>query len=374
MQKKLLVLAVGATLAAAPLLSAQADVTVYGAAQFELANEGFDTPLAGNRNDHYIVRTNRWNRGKNDDPTSDKAITFEDNARGRFGIKASEDLGGGMKGFAKIEYDISSTPQDSDFGTSPSIREANAGLDGSWGKLTLGTQKTPYKYIGGVTYDPFVTTNLEARRNGGMTGGFFGQNAFASNAIGYNTPKNIPVDVWVVVSLDDKGATGSGPGSDWDSGDYSAGAKFGSKSWEAFVVSTKNKHNTTGLQADYTANKVGGKFKIGPHTFLGQYEDTSFDNGGGVGIDDSGKLLFLGYHLKFGNNTLVVQVGDGELERTGNPNTQEWTYATVGVIHKFSKTTRVFAGYTQTDLDNEGYVAAADGKRDALSIGMRKDF
>jgi predicted porin len=389
MNKKILTAAVGAALAAGPMLTAQAgDVKVYGHMQFELADESVDKQIAGAGSDNHIVRTGRWDRGKNSDPAtgpvSDSALTFEDNQRGRFGIAASEDLGGGLKGFAKIEYDISvaggasgcrsgTGHQNSSFGDCPGIREANVGLQGGWGKITLGTQKTPYKYYGGVKYDPFVTTNLEARRNGGMTGGTFGHNAFASDSIGYQTAKGSPVNVWVVYSLDEKGGAGTGANGGWDDGDYSIGAKFGDKTWEAFVVTTENAHNTAGAKLDYSATKFGGKFKMGPHTFLAQLEDT--ENNTSATTKDEGSLLFLGYHLKFGgNNTLVVQLGDGELERTGLPIKQEWTYTTVGVVHKFSKMTRIFAGFTNTDLDQEVFVATADGSRDALSIGVRKDF
>jgi len=42
----------------------------------------------------------------------------------------------------------------------------------------------------------------------------------------------------------------------------------------------------------------------------------------------------------------------------------------VGVIHKFSKKTRIFAGYTETDGDNSENA----NDRDAFSVGIRKDF
>ena len=374
MNKKLLTAAVGMALAAGPMLAAQAGVKVYGKAQVELASEDFDDGLAGIGDE--FLRTNKFNRGTNGGSTGDSAVTVEDNARGRIGIKASEDLGGGLKGIVLFEWKLDTTLGGNDTGQ----REAFVGLQGSWGTFKAGNLKTPYKYYGGVKYDPFVATNLEARRNGGMTGGLFGHNGFVSNALGYVSPKKKgPLQFWVVYVPDEKGlaTTGNGGGAVGDDGDYSAGIKFGQKNWEVFGAIIHNQHNVASgtTQEDYDAIKVGGMWKMGPHKILAQYEDTDEDQST-AGTSNEGTILFVGYHLKFGgNNTLVVQVGDGELKFQGTAlPKQEHSYVTVGVIHKFSKKTRVFAGFSNTDIDNEAGVATADGERDVITIGIRKDF
>ncbi len=375
MKKKLLTAAVGAALAAVPALYAQADVKVYGQIQVELASEDADLALAGTNEE--FLRTDNWDGGDIDtatDGSTGSMITIEDNARGRFGIKADEDLGGGLKGLAVVEYDLGDTPTS---GTGPTIRHASVGLSGAFGTFLTGTLKSPYKYTGGVKYDPFVTTNLEACRNGGMTGGLFGHNGFISNAIGYQTPKGLPVDVWVIYSPDENGADSAGnEGSPvGDSGDYSASVRFGQKTWEAFIATAHNSDNTGPTDSfanDYTANKIGGKFSIGPHTIVAQYEDTDEDVS--AGVSNEGNILFIGYHFKIGNTTLIAQAGDSELEQTGDPDTQEATYITLGAVHNFSKTTRVFGGYSTTDVDNEGFAAGVNGERKVFSIGLRKDF
>ena len=386
MNKKLLSAAIGAALVAGPMLAAQAGVTVYGMAQVEVSGEDLDDSLQpfagkGNRFDGFIVNAGRWNFGTNDDPASDNAVTVEDNARGRIGVKGSEDLGGGLKAIFRFEWKVDTTKG----GQVTGNRESYVGLQGGWGTFQAGNVRSPYKYYGGVKYDPFVATNLEARRNGGMTGGTFGHNGFMSNSLGYISPKGKgPVQFWVVYSPDDQGGKGIGPGDNNllvppldvnaapDSGDYAAGVKVGSKSWEVFVATVKNKDNVDDL-FDYTATKVGGMWKYGPHKIVAQYEDTSFDNAGAP--DAEGNVLFVGYHLKFGgNNALVVQVGDGEVEFGGGFPDQEWTYTMVGLIHKFSKKTRVFAGYSVTDIDNFFADPTADGKRTVATIGLRKDF
>jgi len=378
MNKKLLAIAVGAALVAGPTLTANAgEVTVYGQVQVELAQEDVDVALGAGVSEEFL-RTNSWDGGAVSgntagDPPGD-VLTMEDNQRGRFGIKASEDLGGGLKGLAVIEYDMGSNETG---GSGPTIRHASVGLGGGFGTVLVGALKMPYKYTGGIKYDPFVATNLEARRSGGMTGGNFGHNGFISNAISFET-KAIPMtSIWVLYSPDEQGVDSggnSGTGSQvGDAGDYSAALKVGDKAWEVFVATAHNEDNSGVFNQHFTAVKVGGKVKVGKmHTIVAQYETTEEDVSTGVSLD--GKILFLGYHLTLGNTTLVGQVGQGELERTATTNVQEHLYYTVGAIHKFSKTTRLFGGYTTTTVDQQNFVTAADGDRKAISIGLRKDF
>lgn len=378
MKKKLLTAAVGAALASVPALYAQAEVKLYGHIQVELASEKVDPALGAGTGEEF-VRTNAWNGGNIDrDSGGDRAerrTTIEDNQRGRFGIQADEDLGGGLKAIALLEYDVGDTPTS---GTTPFIREANVGLQGAFGTILLGSVKSPYKYTGGVAYDPFVTTNLEARRNGGMTGGLFGHNGFLSNMIVYRTPKDLPVDVWVAYSPDKNGADSDGNegGTVGDQGDYAASVKFGQKTWEVFLATAHNKdHIASGIDAfanDYTANKVGGKVSFGNHTIVAQYEDTEEDIN--ATTTREGKLLFVGYHFKMGNTTLIAQIGSGELDQTGAAATQEHTYLTVGAVHNFSKTARLFGGYSTTSVDNQNFVSGTNGDRKVLAVGLRKDF
>ena len=80
MKKKLLATAIGAALAASPMLAAQADVKLFGRVQVELAQETVEADTDGD--------------GVNETDTS--GYSFKDNALGRIGIAASEDLGGGI--------------------------------------------------------------------------------------------------------------------------------------------------------------------------------------------------------------------------------------------------------------------------------------
>ncbi len=321
MNKKLLAVAVSAALVA-PAAAMAGEVTVYGHAQVEVASYSEDSPGSGK-----------------------DGVAVEDNARGRVGVKASEDLGNGLKSFAQFEFKADTTDNDTDKSSAaPGGTDGNAsltgrvsqvGLKGGFGSVMLGNLKSPYKYTGGVKYDPFVTTSLQARGNGGMTSGSKGHNGFVKNMVGYASPKG-PVTVGVIY------------GPTENEGNFAADVKYSAGGVEAFVAAYDD-----GDISDYTATKVGGQFKSGPHKISGQYE--MIDTG-----TNEPTVLFLGYQMKMGKNTFALQYADADPDVNGVDNT---TYVALGVIHKFSKMTRLFAGYRDTsDIES------------VVTVGLRKDF
>ncbi|HEC17764.1 MAG TPA: porin, partial [Gammaproteobacteria bacterium] len=131
-------------------------------------------------------------------------------------------------------------------------------------------------------------------------------------------------------------------------GNFAADVKYSAGGVEAFVAAYDD-----GDISDYTATKVGGQFKSGPHKISGQYE--MIDTG-----TNEPTVLFLGYQMKMGKNTFALQYADADPDVNGVDNT---TYVALGVIHKFSKMTRLFAGYRDTsDIES------------VVTVGLRKDF
>jgi major outer membrane protein P.IB len=119
MNKKLLAIAIGAAVSAAPMF-ASADVTLYGHAQVEVAS--VDNSSTGN------------------------LTNVADNARGRLGVKASEKLGNGMTAIAGFEWKIDTTQG----GQATGQRESFVGLKGDFGTISAGHLKSAYKYTGGI--------------------------------------------------------------------------------------------------------------------------------------------------------------------------------------------------------------------------------
>lgn len=321
MKKSLIAMSVAAAVAAP--MAANAAGTVYGQLQAEIHS----TEAAG----------------------GDATISMTDNARGRVGFKGSEELGNGMTMIGKMEYKIDTADGDSGSGDEGGVslqkREMLVGMKQGWGTFTMGRLKSPYKYTGGVKYDPFVTTTLEARgttMSGKVgTGKAMGHNSFQSNSVGLD-----------LMGGKLKATIGVEEGS--NQSDLAVGYKhkMGKKNELAFAAITQGSD-----QGDYKAYKVGGKF--GPVKFQVESTDT------GTATDT---FAFVSYGMKMSGGNLVIQGGT----ETGDTHADDVVDITVGYIKKFTKSSRWFAGVRNTT----GSVVADAGDRDNTTVtyGMRFDY
>lgn len=346
MNKKLLTLAVGAAITAGPMLVAQADVKIGGFAQVEITRSEVDNAAGA---------------------TTSKVTDSADASRGRFWITADEDLGGGMKGLAHFEFRVDTTGNCglelggttcSTAASAANTREKYVGLKTNWGTVKLGSNQMAYKYYGGVKYDPFVTTLLEARGNGGMIGGVFGANNFADNSLRYESPTWAGVSFEFTYGFDDAPTAAS----TFDDGDYSVGVQWTGLGGKLHIAGAHNvNQDNTAADNEQTWDKLAAKFEfIKGHSIAAQYEQTENDNNT---VDSN--TWFIGYHGKFGSVRPVVQVGKTENELVAvNPDTD---YVAAGVWYDMSKTFNLLAGYRRTEIDG-------GNETTVWSVGMRKGF
>ena len=386
MNKNLLAIAVGAALVTAPMF-ASAAVKVYGHAQVEV--------------------------GTVDDGSNSNTVVT-DNARGRIGISASEKLGNGLTAMAKFEFKTDTTDNTegkctvkgatgATCSTNAALagRESMVGLKGSFGTVQLGNLKGAYKYYGGVKYDAFVATLLEARGNNGMSkdelgNAAFGHNQFISNSISYMTPKMGGFSGWLTYSPDE---AGDGRGSD---GDYALGAKFKQKNFEVFVAAVNNdQDDAVAVKTKGDGIKFGGMYKFGNFKIMGQYESLDVSNAAAISDDKADTdvsaevdIYFLAGQAKFGNNVIVAQFGNRDVSyRDATEDDADdvvnggWDddYWTIGLIHNMSKKTRLTAGFSShgvtevTDINynesNDTYsTETSSSDTDIFAVGMRVIF
>jgi len=383
MNKKLLAVAIGAALSAPMLV--QADVKIGGSAQVEIAAEEVESTVGT------VTAT-------------DTLVTTEDNSRGRFWITADEDLGNGMKGLAHFEFRVDTTGVcESEAGgstcgttdnvtgagtneTGANVREKYVGLQTKLGTVKLGSIQQPYKYAGGVKWDAFVTTNLEARGNGGMSGGVFGHNNFFDNSLLYTSPSFAGVSFGVAYSFDDVAATsasGGGNASTADDGDYSAAVEWNGKFGEGFGVHliaalSHNADNTAGsnfasTNATTDQTKIGAKFTFAKnYSVIAQYEQIEGSIVSGVTdiIDDD--VYFLAFHATIGPVLLALQYGNTEEGGVGT--NRDIDYLALGAFYNFSKTFSVFGGYRATNASQTLPAGVNDVDTTVYTLGMRKNF
>lgn len=357
MKKNLIAVAVAAAFIT-PAVS-MADATFYGHAQVEIGSVTYD-------------KNATYKDGAGVAQPSNDGVDVVDNARGRVGFKASEDLGDGLTGLAKFEFKADTADGTSSNSTDASLtgRETMVGLKGSFGQIELGRLKAAYKYTGGVKYDIFVTTLMEARGNGGMakaekTFAASGHSSFHSNAIGY---RNAFGPVKLSLTYAPETAIGA---STSDDNSMTASVLYAQGGIEGFVAITDS-GDIQGSNDSYKALKVGGKFKTGAHSIMLQLENIDKDvsatdatTGAVTVTSTSPKYMFLAYQMKMGKNIFALSYGTFDPD-SGNSKKEE-TYLALGVVHKFSKMTRLYGGYRATSDD-------ADDQESVITVGLRKDF
>jgi len=375
MNKKLLSVAIGAALTL-PVI-AQADVTVYGKAQVEVAGTKIDATSAAG------VKTE--GKGK---------TNVTDQNQGTLGVKASEDLGGGLSAIAKFEF-VVNTAGDSSTGSGANLQNTTTQVNGadtgqaqtvnigrgdredfvgleskSLGTLRLGRMNSPYK-LTGVALDPFVATTLQARGNGGMSAGDAALNGHSSgyvnNGIVYNSPKFAGIGIDVYASPDNTDNT---------QGDVSLGltAAFGPVS--LFVVRNTDKNangSTVGNKGyDATATKFGGKVALGGAGNI-VFQLESIDTGA-TGAGNATDYTFVGYNISIGSLMPVVELGTKSVDvdaTNAGGSEKDTSLLVLGVRYNLSKNTSLFGGLRTTNRENR------DGSKSDTTVhtaGLRMDF
>ena len=276
----------------------------------------------------------------------------DNNGRSRWWIDASENLGNGMKAFARFSFQLD--PSD---GADEKNRDQYVGIGGGFGAIILGRLPTPYKMFGGVKWDPYAATFLQARRNGGMSGDATGHNGFVNDVLAYATPKGLGgFKATLAYVADENDASGVGNGT------WTAGASWKGGPIEIIGAAT----HLDAANGDQV--KVGVRYQSGGITAFVQYEDVDVGgsirpNGNDLGTLAQGRFLLAGAGYRFGNNLLHANIGGFNADGGGN----DVDYLAIGLTHFFSKTARVYAGYTNVDFKNVDDV-------DMIGAGLRFDF
>ena len=340
MKKSLIAVAVAAGMAAP--LAANAGVTTYG--QLYASMNSID-------NDGTAQVTQNDNDG-----------------RGRIGFKAAEELGGGMTAFAKLEMQIDANDAEAAGGCTKNTdntssvycqRDSFVGLKAGWGSISAGRMHGAYKTAGGVKWDPFVATHLQARGNGGMAKGAYAQNGFVSQLVQYKSPKISGFQVQYQTSIlsDDDDATKTG-----SEGDALYSIKYtGVKGLTLLMASAKQAGTTTGGTEDKVNTKFGAKYKIGKKMAVTlQSESTE-------AASSAGDYTYLNFSYKMGKHNFVVANGTHAADAAD----KDVSYFAVGDVIKLSKKTHLTVGYRSTNTETG---ATTDKDYTSFTVGLRQNF
>lgn len=343
MKKTLIALAV---LAASSAAMAQSSVTLYGVADVFLGSTKVETAGAGQR--QTVVNSAGVNGS-------------------RWGMKGTEDLGGGLNAVFQLEsgfnIDTGSSAQDGRlFG-----RQAYVGLQGGFGKVAVGRQYTAYDDVHGATnmnYDAATFNAATGGAKGGVSAnGMADYASRADNAVSYTSPNFGGFSGSVVYSF------GENKNLAPNTGDATDNASFALKYANGPVMvgyAFQQEKQTVLLGASQDKNKynlIGASYDFGVVKLLGSYNQAKND----TFKDKEGQVSVV---VPFGAAAVSAGYARSKSESAGVERTGKG-FSILGT-YDLSKRTRLYAGAQST----KAFIlnAAAETKETTYGLGVRHSF
>lgn len=273
---------------------------------------------------------------------------------GRIGLRFRQDLGEGFTAFGKYEFQAGAPGA-----SGLSDRDAYVGIRGDFGSLAMGRFNSAYKTTGGLEFDAFAYTGLEARGQGGMSSTAFGTEGFVSHAVEYRTP----LWTWgetqrfeaVMHYVAGEADTFTSPTEEPRKDSAFAGLEYGYGQFDFLIGGARDE--ATGS----TNVKAGIRLRTEDVTYLVQQESVEI---GGYDPGGSGTFALGAVQYRRGNTMYVAQVADYRSDRPG----ADASYFGVGLRYYLARNIWLTAGYRGTESDIGGL------KGDALALGLRFDF
>ena len=329
MKKSLVALAALAVVGAA---SAQSTVTLYGVADAWFGQTKTGVGAAS------ISQTKLDSGGSNGS---------------RWGLRGSEDLGGGLKANFQVEAGFAIDTGASADANSFFNRQAYVGFSGGFGAVTAGRHYTAYDNLRAATYDTaFATTSTVFGR--GVVADYTTR---VNHSLAYTSPDFGGISGAVVYSLgEDKSLLNTNASSNVSMHvKYAAGpllVGFGHQNQKAQVgvgtVSTKY-------------NLIAGSYDLGMAKLVAGYQTAKVGT-----LDD--KEYQLGVNFPIGT---AANIALGYTSTDASSNAESTGYSIAG-IYEMSKRTRLYAGYNSTK--GETGAGVQNAKTSLLAVGVRHSF
>ncbi|MFV1973995.1 MAG: porin, partial [Thiohalobacterales bacterium] len=245
-------------------------------------------------------------------------------------------------------------------------RDQWLGLKGSqWGQVRVGTISTQYKSHG-AAIDPIYRTVVQARSRSLQSNFHLGAGeelqGRADNTARYDSPSWNGIKVGGFFTLDSADTTE-------DDNPYGLALSYENGGILVFGDYMTNDGGDTAGQGDISAWKIGGKYVLNNFSVFGQFEDSEDDSD--LAAADGLTVWHLGGTYTMGNNMIYAAYGEGEADfRGGGFDDEEYTTWSIVGIHKMSKRTKVYAGYSAADCDANMNNIYANG----MDVAVCKDI
>ena len=265
------------------------------------------------------------------------------NRDSRFGIRGSEDLGGGLRGVFQVEIPFDVTGQD-DRNVGDKLRDTYVGLGGDFGEVRLGRHLSPYwlmvtsrvNVLGDSVMD---TRNIITSVNNGH-GQFTNRN---SNSINYMSPNfsGLQFGAQYVTDTNDDGP-GTAADNNLNANDRNAYALAALYSQGPFSVAAGYERTNVDGDNNETAYAITGRYVIDDLTVNAIYEKAEIGS-----ADRNAWLLSARYNL--GQAYLVGMYGQASDNGTADTGAKSFG---VGAGYNFTRRTGVYAAYAKTDNES----------------------
>ena len=301
----------------------------------------------------------------------------------RIGVKGSEDLGNGMKVGYLIEWNVNMDGDKSNGNSSGkdlSTRNRAVTLSGDWGTALLGKWDTPFKTVG-RKLDLFGDQIGDTRN----LSKFGTTDNRANNVAAYVTPNMNGFTATVAYVFDAGTCSDGGVGGAACTGDnsdasawsfnaiYNNGPAMVALAYVDYSDGDATQGGTPSLNRESSsAWRLGGSYKFGDLKVLASYTDMSDQD---LTKNKDPDMWTIGAAYTMGNNVIKFQYSD--LDDTGlktcgggsdkcKDGADMWS---IGLDHKMSKRTTVYAAYATTDNDNDSRRTSWKGGHDSEGPG-----
>jgi GBP family porin len=339
MKKTLLAVAVLGTFAGSA--AAQSSVTLYGVADANVERIKGATSL--NRISSGGVQGSRW------------------------GLRGTEDLGGGLRAVFQLESGFNIDTGTSGQGGALFGRQAYVGLAGGFGAVRLGRQYSPMDDVAGMvgtkTYD--VLSVVPIIGNGDYNR--------VNNAITYLTPKLGGFTAQVQYSLGEERAS-SNTSKDFGK-QYSMHAMYsgGPLSAGLSVMRVIDGNGTIAGKQDLDAVLLVGAYDFGFAKFTAYYDQEDRLTG-----TAKMKVYGLSAAVPFGSTTLALGAAQAKNVLGSTASGDDANLFTVQLTHNLSKRTALYAHFTAVDNDSAASLGfnspTAGSNSNGVQFGVRHRF
>jgi len=294
----------------------------------------------------------------------------------RWGIKGSEDLGGGLKGVFMLEGGFDADTGNSAQGSRLFGRWAYVGLAGGFGEVRIGRQWAQGFELF-VPIDPFATGYIDA----GIQATFSSPNSLRlDNTVMYRSPQFGPVNFNIGHSTQFNGNEVAGSNANANVNVTTAGLRLATG--PVLAVLTYELFNNVSGQPDAEHVQLGAVYDakvVKIHAAYAQEKDQvsygplGFNNASGLdlaGLGNKAKSTMVGVTVPLGATSLMAAYQQRDLDQE-TATVRDGRVFSVGATYALSKRTNLYASYADTE---EKDVPASVANDSELAFGVRHQF